>query len=426
MNIYIIKTGIRIEPFKDEPVLSVFGQKTFMRYMINMIKSLGHRPVIVESSSGFESGPGVIICDRVFVTKKLLNDFLKGIDKNTINMLGVVRSATTSYILPIMDVEIGRLEDGREGIFFSCFYHPECSKLKGIRVENIEADLKGLARRHITKTREITIDMKLPSIGDKQFVLKFPITSSVAGHINHWVHILRLNHLAFGILWLEYIYTHIGRTTSMVLRSLKNGLPKSHHEILREMNVIDEEAEIHKSAYVESSFIGKGAKIGAGALVRNSFIGENVVIGDGATVLNCTISENSYISDATAIIFSTVYPDSSVSNVKIQMSVIGRNTFIHQWCSFLDARFVGDVMVSHRGETLSSGSPFLGSCIGHNCNMAGKVLIMPGRTVPNNITMVMRPDETIWNIPEDLPKNVPLVRDNGTLVPLSSLKGDKR
>jgi NDP-sugar pyrophosphorylase family protein len=356
----------------------------------------------------------------------LLKDFLKSIDKNRVNMLGVLRSATSSYNLPVADVEVNRTEEGDEGIFYSCFFHPDCIRLKGSRIEDVETILKSQAKRHITKTREITMDMRLPSIGQRQYIMKFPISSSVAAHIEHWIHILRLNHLAFGILWLEYIYSHIGATATKVLSALKGGIPSSHHEILKEMNVIEEDAEIHRSAYVESSFIGRGAKIGAGALVRNSFIGENAVIGDGATVLNCTISENSFISDATAIIFSTVYPDSSVSNVKIQMSLIGRNTFIHQWCSFLDARFVGDVMVQHKGEMVSSGSPFLGSVIGHNCTMAGKVLIMPGRTIPNNTTMVMRPDETIWDIPDNLPQGVPLVRDRGTLVPLSSLKGEKR
>lgn len=426
MNVYILKTGLKVEPFGDEPSLSIFGQGTILRYLVYTIKSLGHNPVILESSSGVESGAGIIICDRVFVTKKLLNDFIKSIDKSRVNMLGVMRTITSTYNLPVMDVEINRLEDGGEGIFYSCFYHPDCSKLRGIRIEDIEVILKSQAKRHITKTREITMDMKLPSIRERQYILRFPITSSVAAHINHWIHILRLNHLAFGIFWLEYIYSHITSTAAMVLKSLKGGLPTSHHEVLREMNIIDEDVDIHKSAYVESSFVAKGAKIGAGALVRNSFIGENVVIGDGSTIINCTISDNSYIADTTALLFSTVYPDSSVSNVKIQMSVIGRNSYINQWCSFLDARFVGDVMVSHCGDTVSSGSPFLGSCIGHNCNMAGKVLIMPGRTIPNNTTMVMRPDETIWHIPEDLPINTPLVRDNGTLVPLSSLKGEKR
>ncbi len=426
MNVYILKTGSKIESLGDEPVLSIFGQMSVLRYMIDMIKSLGHNPVILESSSGFEKGEGVIICDRVFVSKKLLDDFLKGIDRRQVNMLGVLRTVTSSYNLPIMDVEINRLEDGSEGIFYSCFYSPDCERLKDMDIKDVEIFLKGVANRHITKTREITIDMKLPSIKDKKYILRFPITSSVAAHLNHWIHILRLNHLAYGIFWLEYIYTHIGGTAAMVLRSFGDGLPSSHYEILKRMNIIDKDAEIHKSAYVEASFIGKGAKIGAGSLIRNSFIGENAVIGDGATVLNCTISENAYIADATAIIFSTVYPETSVSNVKIQMSLIGRNTFIHQWCSFLDARFVGDVMVSHRGETVSAGTPFLGSCIGHNCNMAGKVLIMPGRAIPNNITMVMRPDETISFIPENLPQNVPLVRDNGTLIPLSALKGEKR
>ncbi|MGB9600444.1 MAG: hypothetical protein ACPL7I_07810, partial [Myxococcota bacterium] len=102
MNIYLLKSNSRVEPFGDEPLLSPFGNMTLLGYMVNMIKSLGHKPVILESSSGFDRGEGIIICDRVFVTKKLLNDFLKGIDRSRVSMLGVRRTVSSSYNLPIM------------------------------------------------------------------------------------------------------------------------------------------------------------------------------------------------------------------------------------------------------------------------------------------------------------------------------------
>ncbi|MGB9600443.1 MAG: hypothetical protein ACPL7I_07805, partial [Myxococcota bacterium] len=68
------------------------------------------------------------------------------------------------------DVEVNRLEDGGEGIFYSCFFHPDCSKLNGLKIEEIETILKSMAWRHITKTREITMDMRLPSIKERQYI----------------------------------------------------------------------------------------------------------------------------------------------------------------------------------------------------------------------------------------------------------------
>jgi len=104
--------------------------------------------------------------------------------------------------------------------------------------------------------------------------------------------------------------------------------------------------------------------------------------------------------------------------VRTQMSIFGRKSHVGMWCSFLDAKFLGEVMVEHHGRLVSSGTSFLGSCIGHDCTMIGKVLIMPGRAVPNGTFMVMRPDECIVEIPADLPPGVPMIRDNGHLVPL--------
>ena len=69
-------------------------------------------------------------------------------------------------------------------------------------------------------------------------------------------------------------------------------------------------------------------------------------------------------------------------------------------------------------EKVSTERQFLGSCIGHNAYIGAKVLIMPGRSVPNDAFVAMRSDELISTIPPDMPAGVPHMRDGGTLVPI--------
>ena len=55
------------------------------------------------------------------------------------------------------------------------------------------------------------------------------------------------------------------------------------------------------------------------------------------------------------------------------------------------------------------------------CSLPAKVLLLPGREVPNGVFLTMRDDELVREIGSELPRGVPLVRHQGTLVPLSSL-----
>ena len=64
------------------------------------------------------------------------------------------------------------------------------------------------------------------------------------------------------------------------------------------------------------------------------------------------------------------------------------------------------------------GRQFIGSVVGHRARVAAKVLIHPGREIPNDALIVMRPDEVVSVVPADIQPGVPMVRDRGTLVPL--------
>jgi hypothetical protein len=71
---------------------------------------------------------------------------------------------------------------------------------------------------------------------------------------------------------------------------------------------------------------------------------------------------------------------------------------------------------------VSTGRSFMASCVGHRAILGAKVLIHPGREIPNDLLMVSHPDDVIVDVPMDIPPNTPVVRDKGTLVSLDSLR----
>ena len=104
----------------------------------------------------------------------------------------------------------------------------------------------------------------------------------------------------------------------------------------------------------------------------------------------------------------------------LQVSLLGRGSAISTWAGLIDARFAGPIKIQHRGDLQSTERSFLGSVLGHGARLDGKVLIQPGREIPNGVIVRMRPDEVVSHIPEDLVPGRPYVRDGGTLVPLGS------
>jgi carbonic anhydrase/acetyltransferase-like protein (isoleucine patch superfamily) len=375
----------------------------------------GAEPRVIDSPSEMGPGPAIILPGRVHVSDKLMRDFVGSTPRASNFMLGLKRCVSVDYNLPIQDVVE---EDG--AVFYSCFLADDAAHFRSEKdFEALERRLIAECSRHVTGMREVHATFRMPTLGRETKIFRFPITSSIATHLVHWVTLLRLNSLQWGVRWMEHMRADPLAFASKSVRAVHESQGINPYRIMSGINVIGGNCSIHPTAWIEASFIGSNVSIGAGATIRNSIVGDGAVIGDQGYLMNSVIGPDCFVTDCTALIWVTSYPGSSIGNLKMQMALIGRDTYLGVWSSFLDAKFLGDIMVEHRGALVSSGTSFLGSCVGHNCVMGGKALIMPGRAIPNGTFMVTRPDEAIVEIPPDLPAGVPMIRHNGTLIPYS-------
>jgi carbonic anhydrase/acetyltransferase-like protein (isoleucine patch superfamily) len=412
----VLRTETVIAPFGDHVSDAFFTHQTLaetqdqtfevMRFEVVRVASASEA---IEAAKGAR-GPVLVMLDRIYLSEKAGKDFVSAAAKEPRPCrLALSMNASVEYTLPLQDV----LRDGDTVVHDVVLVDP--LKLPAPDPDPV-AWIRAIGGKPVdVPKREIVAPIQLPTIGEREKTrLRYPVTSTVVVSIEHWVHILWLNQIAFGIRWMETIRRHPFWTAWRAVRAMS--LDKNvilDHLVRRGAGV-----EIHGTAHVSASILGAGVKVGACATVRNSIVGEGAIIQDHAVLLNTVVGPRSLVTENTFLVSVVCYPEATVGNYKLQVSLIGRGAYVNAWAGFVDAKFIGDVKVSHKGEVVGSGRSFLGSVVGHRAKIAAKVLIQAGREIPNDTVVVMRPDEVVSVVPVEIPAGVPMVRDHGTLVPL--------
>jgi len=451
MRALIVSTGRLLSPFQEPPGEALYGTSTVGATQRALLEKRGLHIDVVAAGALVPAGPGpvVVIADHCFVTEKALGDFLgaafdvvasgagsSGVPGKRSARLALAKTASVEFTLPLSSASVEPFDESGPGarqkargkretaaelrVAYDCFFMSEISAgdvtltgaalLEKLRAESV---------RVVVKKGELAIPIQLPTLGDGgTHVMLMPVTSTLAVHVEHWVHVLWLNQAAYGARWIEIARTKKAWACWRALTSA----PWSFAAFSRRFVHAGKNVQIHPTAYVEASILGDNVVIGAKASVRHSVLGDNVVVGDHATVLSSTLSNEVKVTPRTFVVWSAAYPQAVLSNYKLQVSLIGRGASLSTWAGFIDAKLQGTVEVKHDGALRSTERSFLGSCLGHHAHVGAKVLLLPGREVPNGTFLTMRDDELVREIPAELPEGVPLVRHQGTLVPLSSLR----
>jgi acetyltransferase-like isoleucine patch superfamily enzyme len=151
--------------------------------------------------------------------------------------------------------------------------------------------------------------------------------------------------------------------------------------------VIDPHAVIHGP-----STIGDNVTINAGAVIENCIIGDNVNISQGCQLML------SVISDGASPFMTTMMDNSMVAqNTCLQMSVIGRNTFIGAGSTFTDFNLLSAPIRALNGSDHLdfSNRPVLGGCVGHNCRIGSGMIVFPARTIESDVVLFASTDRNV-------------------------------
>ncbi len=418
---FILPTATRIAPFGDAVSEAYFTDETIRESQLRALRYAGFEPVATASvaeaiaAAQTESQPMLFLLDRVFLTEKAARDFVKQArkKKRLPAALALPINASVEYTLPLQDVLVDHHRVVHDVILTDAAHLPAhdadaVAWIRRFREDALFVDVL---------MREVVIEAPLPVIGERKgAVLRYPLTSTLVVSIEHWTHILWLNQIAFGVRWIELMR----RRPLWAAWRAATAFSLDAERILMRLVSKGKNVRVHPTATLMGSIIGDNVTIGPHVTVKNSIVGAGTTLLDHSALVNSVVGQNNLITENTFMVSTVTYPDATVGNYKLQVSLIGRGAYVNAWAGFVDAKFVGHVAVAHRGGLASTERQFLGSVVGHRARVAAKVLIHPGREIPNDALIVMRPDEVVSTIPADLVPDRPMVRDGGTLVPLGA------
>jgi carbonic anhydrase/acetyltransferase-like protein (isoleucine patch superfamily) len=120
------------------------------------------------------------------------------------------------------------------------------------------------------------------------------------------------------------------------------------------------------------------------AVVRESLVGSNTYIATNAAVELSVIGEGCVLQGSAVVQYSVMYPGAFTFAKGVNVSFLGRDTFIGDAAALTDFRFDGgSVAVWHDGRTVDTGYTVLGCCVGHGAYLGSGCVVAPGRAIPN-------------------------------------------
>ena len=222
-------------------------------------------------------------------------------------------------------------------------------------------------------------------------VFQVPMRALIA--IDSWVHVV-IADIVFGLFARGARFEHRlhhdhAFKLGILLRSLYEGtqlLDCSELVRVGRNCVIDPRAIIHGP-----TTIGDNVTINAAAVIENCIIGSNVNVSQGVQLMLSVVGDGAFLPFRAGLFMTTVMENSMIAqNTCMQLSVVGRNTFVGAGSTFTDYNVVPTPLRARDGGggLTPSNRPVMGSAIGHNCRLGSGLVVYPSRTIESDVVIV--------------------------------------
>jgi hypothetical protein len=391
VQVFVVAQGARIEPFSVDVDACPLGDRTFADARADALVAAGLVvPSTKTSAEAAVSGPALVIADDVWVTRRALRAFLKLARRSTTTVrLALPRSRLLDLTLPLQDVDV----DADGAAVFACAFVPA-----GKTVTAGEAIARGEAC--VVPYKEIPIDVAVPRalMGRTSPTTTWPLTSTVAMRVRHWLHVLRASHLAPQV-WL------LDRATARPLSSLwraalglRPGAQARMAAWKRAFVFRGRNVHVHPSAVVEGSVLGDDVVIGPQAVVLQSVVGAGCRIEQRAHVSQSTLGPRTFVSLNSSMQACVTFADADACANNLQACVIGTGVGLTSFVRALDTvldddgRPGGEVRVRDGARLRGVGELPCGAAFGPGVFVGAGVTIAAGRAIAANARIVAADD----------------------------------
>lgn len=143
--------------------------------------------------------------------------------------------------------------------------------------------------------------------------------------------------------------------------------------------------------------IGDNVTIGPGCVITQSLIGDNVTLTHGNHFHMCVLSDDCFFPWGARAYFTTFMENSSAAqNTSLEMSVIGRNSYIGGGTIFASFNLLPTPLHSMVEHPLADADiPVLGGCVGHNCRLGSGLVIYPSRMIESDVVLIPSPTRRV-------------------------------
>ncbi len=208
--------------------------------------------------------------------------------------------------------------------------------------------------------------------------------------LENWIHVFIAN-CPFGIFAygarIEKSLDKIGFMLKVLWHSL---LERKQFLSSSTLVVVGKNTQIDPAAIIQGpAIIGDNVTIGPGTVINACVIGNNVNVMQGCQLLLSVVGDGSYLGFRAALFMTTLMENSLVAqNTCLQMSVVGRDTFIGAGNTFTDFNVLAKPLkVWHKGKLRETGRQVLGGCVGHNCRIGSGHVFFPARMIDSDVVL---------------------------------------
>ena len=394
MKKIIVRDHTKIDPF-NEPArdLRVMNKPLWL-YQRDVLSTYCHEEVDCNSLSEvwslpphLLSGELLIYRDNLFFDDALFKDFIttaRKLARPAQLAFSPTDAAIVTHALP--------LQEGirREGDVYvaDLFYYP-----------NGPAPHTSLTPVVVnTEPREMGYYHIPTYMATEQGDLGFNVPLKAFLSIENWVHLFMAN-CPFGIFAygarVEKSLDNMFTMLKVLWRSL---LERKQFLSSSALVVVGQNTQIDPAAVIQGpTIIGNNVTIGPGVVINASVIGNNVNVMQGVQLMLSVVGDGCYLPFRSALFMSTMMENSMVAqNTCLQMSVVGRDTFIGADNTFTDFNLLAkSLRVWHKGALHPVNLPVIGGCVGHNCRIGSGHIFFPARSIESDVVLFAKQGRTV-------------------------------
>lgn len=410
MRAFIVRQAGDIAPFARPPDGCGLGGGTFASYRA---RTLARLKLAAEDRTTDDEveGPALLLGDDVWVTRRALRGFLATAREGGLARFALPASRQVELFAPLQDLDVAG--DGRSA--FPIAWVPA-----GERVRARHAFALGDDRWVCPPYREIALPVPLPHhlMGREAHDFTFPLTTTIALRVRHWLHVLRAGHLAPQVELIERAENQPVRSALRALRAARPTRAAFLRAAAPRFVFKGRGVSVHPTATVEASVLGDGVSVGAYSYITGSVLGDGCTVEQRAHVEQSSLGPRTFVSKNSSLSAVVAFGDTDVCTNGIQTCVVAERCGLTSFARPLDLVPGGQVRVLDDGEAREVGELPCGVAFGEGVFVGAGVTIAPGRVVPAGVRLVADPASVLRRVADGVGEGDVLAVRDGVAEPV--------